>query len=156
MTTPRLTALCLALITLAGCKIQKSGDDRLNRTSEQPSATAEPAVHPQDTASAPAAPAELAVNTPAGGLEDWIGEVEKGLADLPSLAVKDVGAAQKKAMDLYLSRQEYIEMYWGSGARLKPSPVLIQAVTDAESRFTRCCSWRRRRQSPRRRRWKLR
>ncbi len=81
------------------------------------------------------APATLAAGTPAGGLPDWIGDVRRGLAGVPALATRDAAEAQKRALDLYLTRQEYIEMYWGEGGRLTRGRELAPAIEEAENRF---------------------
>lgn len=80
-------------------------------------------------------PVTLAAGTPAGGLRDWTREVRSGLSEVPSLAVKDVTAAQKTALELYLTRQEYIEMYWGTSGKLTRGGALGPAVKEAETRF---------------------
>jgi len=138
-----LPVLFFVSLTLTACKVEKSATsartartaatapvDTLVRPGTEPSANT--AGVP---ATAPAAPKELAVGTPAGPLNVWIEEVERGVAGLPESAPKNAAAAQKRAMDLYLSRQEYIEMYWEEGGRLSTTPALSQAVKDAEQRF---------------------
>lgn len=82
-----------------------------------------------------AAPAALINGTPAGGLTTWVEDVRKGLAELPEAAVADAAAAQQQALDLYIGRQEFIEMYYGAGGRLEGSPALGEAVSAAEERF---------------------
>jgi hypothetical protein len=130
----RLPLLLLCSLALAACKVEKSGDDRVAHATEPaPAASADSAAAPD--AAAADGTTGFAAGTPGGTLEDWIGEVETGLKGVAALSQTDVSAAQKRAMDLYLSRQEYIEMYWGGGKRLATTPELIQAVTDAESRF---------------------
>jgi hypothetical protein len=98
--------------------------------------TTPPAVADTTLTDAASAPAQtgFATGTPAGALPEWIAEIKKGIARLPEQAEKDPAGAQKVAMDLYLTRQEYIEMYW-SAARLPTTPALSQAVKDAETRF---------------------
>src|SRR5512142_505360 len=64
------------------------------------------------------APTTLAAGTPAGGLHDWITDVRRGLQGVTETAAVDPTRASKAALDLYLTRQEYIEMYWGTAGRL--------------------------------------
>jgi hypothetical protein len=80
-------------------------------------------------------PLTLAAGTPAGGLRAWTAEVRRGLETLPALAVRDAAAAQKSALELYLTRQEYIEMYWGAAGKLTRGSALGPAVAEAERRF---------------------
>lgn len=73
--------------------------------------------------------------TPEGGLERWVDEVRSGVAGLPELASRDPAAAKNQALQLYVTRQEYIEIYYGSGGRAVRDAALAEAVTTAESRF---------------------
>jgi hypothetical protein len=86
---------------------------------------------------APAADSILIQGTPAGGLEDWARDIQEGLRELPAEVGRDAQAAQREALDLYVSRQEYIELYWGPSGRLLPEggTGLGQAVLDAETGF---------------------
>lgn len=79
--------------------------------------------------------ASRAPGTPPGGLLDWIRDVDGGLAPLPELAATDRAAAQKVALGLYLSHQEYIEIYYGVAGRLTRGSELGPAVKEAETRF---------------------
>lgn len=134
MRTPVLIAGLIAVLGMSGCKIEKSAGEPLAARAA-PEAAPAPAADAAvtDAASAPAQTG-FAVGTPAGALPDWIAEIKQGIASLPEQAGKDPAGAQKRAMDLYLTRQEYIEMYW-SAARLPTTPALSQAVKDAETRF---------------------
>ncbi|HEX9108490.1 MAG TPA: hypothetical protein VF832_14700, partial [Longimicrobiales bacterium] len=85
-------------------------------------------------AAAPA-PFALVAGTPAGGLRDWIGDVRRALRPLPATALRDASEAQKSALETYLTRQEYIEMYWGVTGKLTRGPELGAAVKEAETRF---------------------
>ena len=71
-----------------------------------------------DPAVGPAASQPLMKGTPAGGLEEWVAEIMKGLDGISARAVEDLPEAQREALDLYVGRQEYIEMYWGEQGRL--------------------------------------
>ncbi|NJD09558.1 MAG: hypothetical protein FIB01_03600 [Gemmatimonadetes bacterium] len=82
-----------------------------------------------------AEPGGLAAGTPAGGREGWIGEVRAGLAGMPELAERDPAAAKNRALQLYVTRQEYIEMYYGTAGRAVRGTELAEAVVTAESRF---------------------
>ncbi len=73
--------------------------------------------------------------TPAGGLADWVAEIRRGIADLPARAGAEPGEAQRRALDLYIGRQEYIELYYGPGGRLTSGEALGPAVKEAEARF---------------------
>ena len=99
---------------------------------DQPEATT------NDTASAAgtAAPATgLIAGTPDGDLDTWVGDIRRGIATLPADAKTDVAAAGRKTNDLYISRQEYIEMYYGVGGRLKASEALGLEIENSEARF---------------------
>ena len=75
-----------------------------------------------DTAAEQATPAvSLIPGTPEGDLGDWVQNIIDGTAPLPEEAKSDAGSAQRKALDLYVSRQEYIEMYYGPGGKLSAS-----------------------------------
>ncbi len=114
------------LLAIVGCR----GRQPAEAVAETPRADRAVTV-----AASASAPATLAVGTPAGGLREWVGDVRRGLAGVPALAVRDAGQAQKRALDLYLTRQEYIEMYWGEGGRLTRGRELAPAIEEAENRF---------------------
>jgi len=75
--------------------------------------------------------------TPAGGMEDWARDIQTGIRDLAAAATRNSQEAQREALDLYVSRQEYLELYWGPAGRLLPAggEALGQAVLDAETGF---------------------
>jgi hypothetical protein len=104
-------------------------------------ACAEPAENDgaavSDSTAEPTTSAGLVANTPAGGLEDWARDITDGLQDLPNRAATDVTGAQRRALDLYVGRQEFIEMYWGPGRSLHPAADsrLGEAVLSAEQKF---------------------
>ncbi len=78
----------------------------------------------------------LIQGTPAGGLEDWTREIKEGTRALTAQATTNAAAAQRRALDLYVGRQEYIEMYWGPQGRLKAAtPALGASVLSAETAF---------------------
>src|SRR5687767_13502111 len=55
----------------------------------------------------------LIPGTPNGDLDNWIADIRTGITEVARLAATDVAAAQRKALDLYVTRQEYSEMYYG-------------------------------------------
>jgi hypothetical protein len=77
----------------------------------------------------------LIPGTPAGDLGDWVREIRSGVAEARKLVKTDVAAAQKKTLDLYVTRQEYSEMYYGLEGRIKTNADLPQAIETAEERF---------------------
>ncbi len=119
----RLFLVGLGLVGTAGCRGRVPAE-------------ANAATRPQ--ASGPAQPAfALVGGTPPGGLRAWIGDVRRGLKPIPAEAVRDPAGAQRAALELYLTRQEYIEMYWGVVGKLTRGPALGPAVKEAETRFHR-------------------
>lgn len=125
-----LATLAVASIA-AGCR----GKGAAEAVANPPVAAPRPAS--PGTAHPPSSPASAALvpGTPEGGLARWIADVRRGLGGVLRLAAKDRAAAQKAALELYLSRQEYIEMYWGSAGKLTRGPELPAAVKEAETRF---------------------
>lgn len=117
----RRGALVVAAILAAACAGDNGGRN------------AGAAMTMADTAAS--APAGLIQGTPAGGLATWVEDVRAGLAHLPEEAAEGASAAQQQALDLYIGRQEYIEMYYGAGGRVAGSPELGEAVSAAEERF---------------------
>lgn len=73
--------------------------------------------------------------TPRGDLGDWVQDIRTGIAKLPALATSDAPAAQRAAIELYVTRQEYNEMYYGLEGRNRVSDELAQAIETAEERF---------------------
>jgi hypothetical protein len=91
---------------------------------------------PAAEATSPAAgDTALYPGTPEGGLELWIGEVRAGVDSLPELASRDASAAKNVALNLYVGRQEFIELYYGTTARAARDAELNESVMTAESRF---------------------
>ena len=84
---------------------------------------------------APAAGTGLVAGTPEGDLEEWIADVQNGLETAAQQATGNSAEMHRRVLDLYVSRQEYIEMYYGPGGRLMPTPQLADAVKLAETRF---------------------
>jgi hypothetical protein len=77
----------------------------------------------------------LIPGTPAGDLADWVKDIRNGLDEIPALTKQNPADAQKKALDLYITRQEYAEMYYGLDGRNKASEELSAAIETAEERF---------------------
>jgi hypothetical protein len=101
-----------------------------------PADTETAAVEAEAPASAPAgADTALYAGTPDGGLEHWIGEIRAGVDSLPGLAARDAASAKNVALNLYVTRQEYIELYYGTTARAAQDAQLNESVMTAESRF---------------------
>jgi FTR1 family protein len=96
--------------------------------------TKTPQVAAAEPVTTPAA-GGLIAGTPEGDLDQWVSDIRLGIAPLPKQARTDVAGAGRKATELYVSRQEYIEMYYGAGGRLKASAALGVEVETAETRF---------------------
>lgn len=77
----------------------------------------------------------LLPGTPAGDEGDWITEIRQGIKAIPAMAEKDAPAAQKRALELYVTRQEYSEMYYGVNGRNKVSDEMGKEIATAEERF---------------------
>lgn len=77
----------------------------------------------------------LIQNTPEGGVLDWVADIQAGLDSIPAVAARDPAAAQSQVLNLYVTRQEYLEMYYGPGGRLEVSGALAGTIEAAESRF---------------------
>jgi high-affinity iron transporter len=96
----------------------------------------EPTPQVAEQEAAPAAPSTgLIAGTPEGDLDRWVADIRTGIAPLPEQSRTDAASAGRKALDLYISRQEYIEMYYGAAGRLKASAALGVEVETAEARF---------------------
>lgn len=77
----------------------------------------------------------LIPGTPDGDLADWVEDIRDGIADVPALTKENPAEAQKKTLDLYVTRQEYAEMYYGLDGRNKATDELSAAIETAEERF---------------------
>jgi high-affinity iron transporter len=116
----RLLPLVLALAITAACERAESPEN----------------TQVAETQAAPAAPASgLIAGTPEGDLDRWVTDIRSGIAPLTEEAKTNGSAAQGKALNLYVTRQEYIEMYYGAGGRLNASAALGTEVEAAETRF---------------------
>lgn len=119
MTMKTLMILGAAVCTLAAC-------------SESPKYDAQAAPAGAGASISIPNDGSLIPGTPAGDLGDWVRDIRSGIAEVPQLAVAD---AQKRTLDLYVTRQEYAEMYYGVDGRIKGSPELSDAIEGAEVRF---------------------
>ena len=79
--------------------------------------------------------AESLMGVPAGGLHEWVADIQSGVRTLPATVDEDLSGAQQRAVELYATRQEFIEMFYGPGGRLTSGEVLGPAVLEAEARF---------------------
>lgn len=95
----------------------------------------EPAAAGKAAAPVGAGASGVIPGTPAGGLRDWVTDIRRGTADLPARAAVAPGEAQRQALELYIGRQEYIELYYGPGGRRAAGEALGAAVEEAEARF---------------------
>ena len=76
----------------------------------------------RSTVAAALAAAAMAVGCGAGGGAE-------------SAATLDAPAARKAVLDLYLTRQEYIEMYYGAGGQVGAPDAVDEIVDRSEARF---------------------
>src|SRR5688500_13506765 len=90
-----------------------------------------PAAEAQPTAQ----PDGLIKGTPPGDLEDWVADLRRGLGEVKTLLESDGARAHARVLDLYVTRQEYLEMYYGPGGRMKPPAPLAAAVKRNEEHF---------------------
>jgi hypothetical protein len=85
------------------------------------------AVAGQDDVAAP--------GTPAGGYLDWIAELQSGLDRVAAVAVTDRETALREVQELYASRHEYLQIYFGDGGAMYVSGELAQAVERSADEF---------------------
>lgn len=95
----------------------------------------QPAVDHAEATPAPAGSEGLIAGTPAGDLPQWAAEARQTLKTIGESLEADRASAHKQVLDLYVSRQEYMEMYYGPNGRMQPEAVLADAVKLAETRF---------------------
>ncbi|HEX7090674.1 MAG TPA: hypothetical protein VF192_11110 [Longimicrobiales bacterium] len=120
------------LLRLSAAAVFLAGAACAPGSSDETAADAQPAAAPAADSGALIPPAG---EIPPGGLADWIEDVRKGLAALPARAAADPAAAQRLALDHYVGRQEYIEMFYGANGRLTAGETLGPAVMSAEEKF---------------------
>jgi hypothetical protein len=90
--------------------------------------------HAEAAAGAPS-DTTLIKGTPDGDLETWLGDMKSALTQVRDSLDANRAEAHKRVLDLYVSRQEYAEMYYGPGGRMQPEPALADAVKMNETRF---------------------
>jgi len=75
--------------------------------------------------------------TPPGGLESWLADITSGMPADGSELVSSWQALHRRLLELYVGRQEYVEMYWGPNGRLQGEGGLAlgQAVLDLETAY---------------------
>jgi hypothetical protein len=98
---------------------------------------AEAATPPVAKPAAAAEPAtvELIPGTPSGDLEQWVAEMRTSLETIKREAATDLPSAHRRTLDLYVTRQEYLEMYYGPGQRMAAPAELGAAVKLNEDYF---------------------
>ncbi|HSM34930.1 MAG TPA: FTR1 family protein [Longimicrobiales bacterium] len=111
-----LSTTAAALLWLGACEAPPPSVDE----------TAEPA------GAQPADAAGRVSGTPDGGLVDWIDDIRAALVELPT---DSPTVARQRVLDVYIGRQEFIELYYGPGGRLAPRAELVATVEEAEARF---------------------
>ena len=74
---------------------------------------------------------------PLAGPGPWIAEIRTSLRQLRAEVEADPVAARRRAVELYVSRQEAIERAWGPGGTAGPDSTLAAAVVEAEASFHR-------------------
>lgn len=115
-------ALWLSVAALAACGGSADEKSGAEVAAEEPGTTRSPDAH-------------VFPGTPPGGLDAWIDDIRAGLDGLPRRARQDPDSAEQAALDLYLSRQEYIERYYGAGGPRAGGQALAAAVDAAEASF---------------------
>lgn len=125
--SPRLPTLPIALLALTlwacgGAGTDGSGDDAA--LGEEAAAEAS---HESDDGTL------AADGIPAGGIRQWVDDIRAGLDEVRV----DPAASRSRVIDLYVGRQEYIEMYYGPNGELTGAdhPELAEAVRDQETLF---------------------
>ncbi|HKJ93463.1 MAG TPA: hypothetical protein VJ957_09850, partial [Longimicrobiales bacterium] len=131
-----LLAFCAGLAACGSGPGDSGATRRAVRAADSVATVADSLASTADSVTSAAADSLIA-GTPVGGLADWVADVRQGLSGLATEAVANVSAAQQKALNLYLSRQEYIEMYYGAAGRLSHGGTLGEAVSAAEQQYHR-------------------
>lgn len=81
----------------------------------------------------PAVSAPAPTRAPADSVIAWAQEIREGIGPLAGQVGSDPDAARKRAVELYVTRQERIEQAAGPGTGA--SPDLAESVHEAEARF---------------------
>jgi len=117
-----IALLALTLSACGGAGPDSSGDGALPGEEAPPETSHEP----DDGA--------LSVDgIPAGGIRQWVDDIRAGLDEVRA----DPAASRPRVIDLYVGRQEYIEMYYGPNGELTGAdhPELAEAVRAQEALF---------------------
>jgi hypothetical protein len=101
----------------------------------QPSASPQADSTALAQSAAPPADTTLIPGTPPGDLDDWVADMRAGLDTVASELKTDRAAVQKRVIDIYVTRQEFAEQYYGPGGRMGPTPELAASIKTAEDRF---------------------
>jgi len=117
------TFLLLLCGALWGCGGADGGDEAPAAGQDAPG---EPAAEAEGGAPAPS-------GIPEGGIRQWVSDIRSGLEEVRS----NPSASRSRVLDLYVGRQEYVEMYYGTNGQLTGTehPELAEAVTTQESIF---------------------
>jgi hypothetical protein len=77
----------------------------------------------------------LIAGTPPGDIEQWIQDMRSGLDSVKAVISTNRPESHRRLLELYVTRQEYVEMYYGPSGRMSPQPELSTAVKLNETRF---------------------
>jgi hypothetical protein len=140
----RVAAAVLAgLVTAVACADEAARQDAPGYVAEpSPAASPTTGVPGPDDDVAPGQPgmslgqdAAIAPGTPAGGYQDWVADLRSGLDRTVRVAGTDREAALHEVRELYASRHEYLQLYFGDGGVLHAGDGLAQAVERSAAEF---------------------
>ncbi len=72
---------------------------------------------------------------PPGSLTDWLSDMRTRVKTIPEKFATDAVVAQQAVMDVYITRQEYVEAYYGAAGVVSKGGQLGDAVMVAETMF---------------------
>lgn len=106
--------------------------DPPDAATSQEAASSEEAAERGAEAEADAA-AQGRAGIPEGGLEQWVTDIRRGLEEV-ELNPRE---SAQRVLELYTTRQEYIELFYGPNGRItgEDHPELAEAVMAQEERF---------------------
>jgi hypothetical protein len=116
-----------AVLVLAGC-----ADEVPQQDTPEPVEAPSPAG---DFSGQGAGGEDLSPGTPAEGYVAWIADLRSGLARVESLALTERETALRMVQDLYASRLEYLERYFGGGGMMYVSDGMARAVDRSAAEF---------------------
>lgn len=116
LTAPRFRALALAAAATMAIACAKVADNA-------------------GTAADSSAPAAGSASRPPGSLLDWLADMRSRVQAIPNLYASDRAKAQAEVLDIYIYRQEYIELYYGDAGKVSRGGELGTAVMEAERMF---------------------